>query len=168
MSVWLQLLNEIKRRPPEQLLTPTQRTARDQLLDLMRYPQWINLYGKSGTGKTLVAWAVARACGAAHLPLPSLLAECSSSDEALLIDNAPHEEADVRRLLSKAEMLRAVSVVLITCHPITMPMKRVELALPNPADLEVVYKSLGLLNYPCQRAALPSSPNLWDVLQACI
>lgn len=168
MSVWLQLLNEIKRRPPEQLLTPTQRIARDQLIDLMRYPQWINLCGKPGSGKTMVAWAVARACGAAHLALPTMLAERSPTDEALLIDNAPHEEVDVRRLLSKAEMLRAVSVVIITRHPITMPMKRVELSLPNEGDLEVVFKSLGLLNYPCKRAALPSSPNLWDVLQASI
>ena len=167
MSVWLHLLNEIKRRPLEQLLTPTQRSARDQILDSIRFPQWVNLYGKPGGGKTFIAWTIVKAIGAIYLPLPSLLKATSEVHEALLIDNASPEEVDVRRILSNAEMLGAASVIVITRYPVTMPMKRVELSLPNQSDLEVVFKSLGLLNYPCKTSALPLSPNLWNVLQAC-
>jgi len=168
MSVWLQLVNEIKRRSPDQLITPAQRIARDQVLNFMRFPQWINLYGKPGSGKTFIAWALARAGGAGYLSFPDQLKNITLTQEALLIDNAPHEEFDVRRILSSCDLLGASSVVLITRMPITMPMKRVEVPLPSSEDLALIFKSLGLLNYPCRQSTLPPSPNLWDVLQACV
>ena len=168
MSTWLHLLNEIKRRPPEHYLTVSQRAVRDQIADWLRYPQWVNLYGKPGAGKTFVAWSLVRAIGALHISLPSSLKGLVNPPDIVLIDNAPYSESDVRRIFSTCELLSIPSVVLLTRQPVRMPMKSVELPLPTPDDLVVVTRSLGLLNYPCKKSLLPGVPNFWDVLQACI
>lgn len=168
MSRWQSLVNELKRSAQEQNLTPTQRAVRDCILDWMRFPGWINLFGDTGSGKTFVAWSLARANGSTYLPLPALLKELREQGNTLLIDNAPHEEAQVRRLLAQCDMANAPSVVIVTHQAITMPMRRIGLSLPNANDLEVVFKTLALRNYPCDHSQLKSNPNLWNILQACI
>lgn len=167
MSEWLKLVNGIKRRPVETLLTPSQKTAYAAIIDLLRYPKWINLSGAAGSGKTLVAWSLARATGAIHVVSPSML-EDQHAQEGLLIDSAPNDEAGVRRILARCNLLGARSVVLITQQPIAMPMARVELSLPDEQDVRIVMKSFALLGYRCDQARLPASPNLWNILQASV
>jgi hypothetical protein len=167
MSEWLRLLNEMKRRSMEEYLTGTQRSARDQICDLLRFPNRINLYGKYGSGKTYVAWSVVRATGATHVTLPEKLKTLSPKHEILLIDNAPHHEAEIRRLMASANLLEAVSVVFITREAIGMPMSRVQLTLPAPDEISFIVASYARLGF-YQRHDLPATPNLWNIMHACV
>jgi hypothetical protein len=167
MSEWLRLTNEIKRSPVDSLLTPVQQAIRDQLVSLLRFPKWANLYGVTGSGKTLVAWALARATGAIYLPSPDVI-DGQDGRDGLIIDNAPLSENDVRRVFAHCNLISAYTVLLITKQPITMPMSRVELSLPNEADLAFMIRSLARLSYHCDTKRLPPQPNFWNILQACV
>lgn len=167
MSEWARLHNEMKRRPVEDYLTPSQREARDIICQTLRFPERVNLTGPYGSGKTYVAWAVVRATGALHVPLPEMLSELEPGHEILLIDNAPHVEPDIRRLLASANLLGASSVVLITRQPASMPMKRVQLALPSEEEVQGILETYARLGF-YQRRDLPERPTLWNILLSCV
>jgi hypothetical protein len=167
MSEWLRLLNEMKRRPMEEFLTPTQRLARDEICELLRFPNRVNLHGPYGTGKTYVAWAVVRATGATHVSLPENLQMLLPPHEILLIDNAPHHEPEVRSLMASANLLGAVSVVFITRDAVEMPMHRVCLPLPEPNEVETILVTYARLGF-YQQHDLPVQPNFWDIMRACV
>lgn len=167
MNHWLELLADLKRRNPHEYLTPTQRAVHDDLCNRLRFPQWINLYGGSGTGKTFVAWAVARAIGGQHVPTISALETVAPGNDILLVDNAPYRQSQVRQVLARCDLLEAKSVVLITHHPVDLPMQRVELSALTEDEIALVVHSIERLGYYRQNS-LPTHPNLWDILQACI
>ncbi len=167
MSRWMELLSEIKRRPVEEYLTPTQRLARDRICEILQHPNRVNLYGPHGGGKTYVAWSIVRAIGATHVPVPERLAQLSPGHECLIIDNVPHHETDVRRLLAISNLLNASSVVLITHLPVAMPLHRVELPLPTAEEVETVLKTYARFGYYRQHQ-LPDAPGFWDILLACV
>lgn len=167
MSEWMRLLSEMKRRPMDEYLTPTQRKARDQICELLRFPNRVNLHGPYGSGKTYIAWAIVRATGATHVPLPENLKHLEPRHDILLIDNAPRFETDVRRLLATANLLGASSVVLITRETIGMPMHRVALTTPDSIEVEAVLRTYGRLGF-YQQHTLPDNPNFWNIMQACV
>lgn len=167
MSEWLRLLNEMKRRPIEDYLTPTQRSARDKLCELLRFPQRINLWGSEGCGKTYVAWSVAQATGAWHVTLPEKLDELTPGHEILLLDNAPHQEPEIRRLMAKTNLLGATSIVFITRQAIGIPMHQIQLTLPDPTEVKQILASYARLGF-YQQHSLPAKPNLWQIMQACV
>jgi len=168
MSTWLRLVNDLKRRRPEEYLTETQRMTYQALYEMVRFPQWINLYGVHGTGKTFLAWAIARTTGAAYVSTSEQLTSLTLAQEILIVDNAPYVESDVRPVLASCGLLNANMVILVTDRPITMPIRRIELPLPTPNDISLIVRSLGRLGYPCEQTNLPASPHLWGLLQACI
>lgn len=168
MSDWLKLLAELKQRNPTEYLTPTQKVVHDKLCNSLNFPEWINLYGKHGVGKTFVAWSVARAIGGQHIPSPLSLENLKYGDNILLIDNAPYQESSVRKILAKCDLLGAKAIVFITRQPVSLPMKRVELYSPNQEDIEIVLRTFERLGYYRRQNNLSSHPTLWDVLQACV
>lgn len=167
MNHWLELLAELKRRNPHDYLTPTQRAVHNELCNRLKFPQWLNLYGVYGVGKTFVAWAVARATGGQHVPTVPALETMLPGSDILLVDNAPHRQSQVRQVLASCDLLEAKSVVLITRQSVTMPIQKIELPAPTEDEISLVLKSLGRLGY-YQQSSLPTYPNLWDVLQACV
>lgn len=167
MSQWTKLHSEMKRRPAEGFLTPAQVQAHDTICELLRFPTWINLYGPSGSGKTYVAWAIARATGAAHVPIPELLQELEPGHDILLVDNAPHYELEVRRVLASANLLGASSVVLVTRDPVGIPMHRIALPLPSDSEVEMTIRNYGRLGF-YQQGDLPSNPTFWNIMLACV
>lgn len=167
MSEWLRLLNEMKRRPMDEYLTPTQRAAREEICGLLHFPNRINLCGPYGSGKTYVAWSVMRATGATHVSVPEKLPRLEPPIEILLIDNAGHYESEVRRLMASANLLGAVSVVFITREPIGMPMRFVRLPLPEPSEVEMILTSYARFGF-YQQHELPEKPNLWNIMNACV
>lgn len=168
MSAWLKLLNDLKRRAPENLLTETQHATYQTLYEMARFPQWVNLYGAHGTGKTFIAWTLIRTTGSAYVSTSEQLKSLALDQEMLIVDNAPHIESDVRNVLASCDLINANTVILITRTPIIMPIRRVALSLPTTSEINTITRSLSRLGYLCEQSSLPASPNLWDVLQACI
>jgi hypothetical protein len=168
MSTWLELLNDIKRRCSAELLTPAQAAAHDHLCQIMSMPEWANLCGPHGSGKTFLAWTVARATGGVYVPVPAQLDELESNQRTLIVDNAPHRENDVRRLLSRCSLLDAKTVLLVTHSPALLPMLRVELPQPSPEDIDLVTRLIIRLGYFFEAERLPENPSFWDVLQASV
>lgn len=168
MSTWLELSNELKRHYHGGYLTATQQAAYASLLEQLRGPNWVNLYGRPGSGKTLLAWLTARATGLAYVARPSDLGHMPPAPDGLIIDNAPVSEADARAVLAECQLLNCLTVLLVTQRPIAMPMRRVELSAPTTDDIQTVAQTLARLGYPCNRASLPQQPSCWDVLAACI
>ena len=167
MSEWLRLVNDLKCRSPVDLFTDTQRRAWQALIDLLKFPQQVNLYGPIGSGKTFVAWGVAQSLDAIHLSVPKSLDDCRSVVEIVLVDNAPFYEYDARRLIARCNLIGARSAVLITCEPITMPMRRIELPLPTIEEVTYVARSLSRLGY-FQSSQPLQNPNFWDILQSFV
>jgi hypothetical protein len=167
MSEWMRLLSEMKRRPMEDYLTPRQRDVRNTICTLLEFPNRINLFGPYGSGKTYVAWSLVRATGATHVPVPERLHQLQPVHEILVIDNVSHYEDEIRRLLATSNLLGAQSVIFITHEPTTLPMHRIELPLPNKAEIEIVLQSYRRLGY-YQQHDLPPKPNFWNVLSACV
>jgi tRNA A37 threonylcarbamoyladenosine biosynthesis protein TsaE len=169
MSDWLRLVNEMKRRAPQEYFTPTQRSVYDALVERLQFPnQRINLYGAPGTGKTYLAWGLARALEAVHVPVASRLREFDGRQMPILIlDNAPTYEDEERSLLADAALMDAGSVVFITQKPTALKMRRIQLDLPNSDDLRQIARTLGRLGF-YEVTALPPSPNLWQLLQCYV
>lgn len=162
MTSWYQLHNDIKKRPPERYLTVTQRKVLEVICDWLKYPGIFNLYGPVGSGKTYLAWALTRVIGAIHIQIPSQLDQLESSNNILVIDNMPHTEVSVRRVLAKCNLHNAHSVILMTRTPITLRMQRIELPLPTQQDIEQVQADISYLAF--QQMPLDKGLNFWQLL----
>lgn len=168
MSTWLELSNEIKRRHSTAYLTDPQRLAHEALLQHLRGPNWVNLCGPPGSGKTLLAWLITRATGLTYVAHPARLRHLPPAPIGLIIDNAPVSEADARTILAECGLLNCLTVLLVTQRQIELQMRRVVLPLPTSDDIQVAARTLARLGYACNRASLPPQPSYWDVLAACI
>jgi hypothetical protein len=169
MSEWLRLVNEMKRRLPQEYFTPTQRAAYNELVERLQFPcQRLNLYGVPGVGKTYVAWGLVRALDAVHVPVASRLRQFDGRPLPILIlDNAPTYEDEVRGLLADAALIGADSTLFITHKPTALPMWKIQLELPTPDDLRQIARTLGRLGF-YEVSAPPPSPNLWQLLQCYV
>lgn len=169
MSEWLRLVNEMKRRAPQEFFTPTQRAVYDALIECLQFPnQRINLYGAPGTGKTYIAWGLVRALEAVHVPISDRLREFDGQPMPILIlDNAPTYEDEVRSLLADAALMDAGSVVFITHKPSALRMRQIHLGLPTPDDLRQIARTFGRLGF-YEVSLPPPSPNLWQLLQCYV
>jgi len=169
MSEWLRLVNEMKRRTPQEYFTPTQRAVYEALVDRLQFPnQRLNLYGAPGTGKTYVAWGLVHAFDAVHVPIASRLRQFDGRPLPILIlDNAPTYEDEVRGLLADAALIGAESLLFITHKPTALRMWRIQLDLPTPDDIRQIARTLGRLGF-YEVSAPPPSPNLWQLLQCYV
>jgi len=167
MSTWFELLNQLKRRCSAEMLTPAQATAFNELCRLMLMPEWLNLSGPHGSGKTFLAWALSRATGGLYVPMPEDLDELPPQ-HTLIVDNAPYSEAEVRRLLSRCELLGAKTVLLVTCEPVQLPMPTVSLPAPSSEELERIGQVFTRLGFPVKSESIPEAPTLWDLMLAAV
>lgn len=168
MSTWLELHNQFKRRCSAEMLTPAQAVAYERLCQMMSMPEWVNLYGPHGSGKTFLSWVVARATGAAYVPDPLQIEQLEPGQQVLVVDNAPFREDDVRRLLSRCSLLGAQTVLLTTRAAVLLPMPRVELPFPSAGDIDQLSRLISRLGYFFEAERLPEEPNFWDVMLASI
>ena len=164
MSTWLDLVNELKRRNVDELLTPTQREISDRICSLLDFPQRLNLWGPTGCGKTFVAWAIARNTGAMYVPSPERLSDKTAFAEIIIVDNAPTSEGAVRTILATCNLLEARSVILVTKWPIDMPMRRMQMGLPSEDELAIASKNISRLGFYPQPGA-QSASDFWTLLR---
>ena len=168
MSTWFELLNQLKRRCSVEMLTPAQTAAFNELRRLMLMPDWLNLHGPHGSGKTFLAWALSRAMGVLYIPMPEDLDELPRGQHTVIVDNAPYSEAEVRRILSRCELIGAKTVLLVSCDPVQLPMLAVTLPAPSPEDIERIGQVFTRLSFPVKNESLPEAPTLWDLMLAAV
>jgi len=169
MSEWLRLVNEMKKRSPQDFFTPTQQVAYTTIVERLHFPkQHLNLWGLPGVGKTYIAWGLARTLDAVHVSSPEKLREYDGKDMSLLIiDNAPYYEDELRALLAEADLMSAGSIVFITHKPTLLRMRQVHLELPSADDLRHIARTFSRLGF-YEQSAPPPATNLWQLLQCYV
>ncbi len=167
VSRLLELINSIKGQANERMLTSSQRTAFADLINSWRYPGTLNLTGPTGCGKTFLGWIVARHFQASFYAVPGLLRQdLPLYSPAVIIDNSPTEEKEVRRILSEIQLRQIKKTVLITSKPIRLGFPIIELGNPTTEDIQQFYNNLRILqHFPTQPI---STGNLWQVIYSVI
>jgi len=167
MSKMLALLNKLKTQAAPDLLTDSQRVAFDAIRDVLRFPETVNLYGPTGSGKTFLAWALSRALAMPYFPSPDAFDERSEHPTPhAIVDNAAASERAVRDLLAVAQRKGTHTLLFITHRPNEIGFRTIALPAPVPADFDVVYHNLSLLEY----YALPPvrEGGLWNAIRAVL
>lgn len=169
MSQWLKMVSDLKRRSPKSsYFTENQRTVFEQICDWLSIPERVNLYGDFGTGKTFVAWGLAEELDyVEHLSNASEFDTFDNSPTAILIDNAPHSEYRVRKIMARSNLLTIESIVFITRRPVAMQMRKIELPLPSEKEIREIENTLARLGFSATKYN-PEKVNLWNVLSAHI
>jgi len=167
MSRLLKLLNNLKTQANVAWLTDAQRDAFASLEQELRFPEKINLYGPGGCGKTFLAWAVSRALSIPYYPSPQAFeARSQRPQPQAIVDNVSVGERAARQLLAISQSKGTHTLVFITHQPNSLRMYAIGLPPPSPADFDVVYRNLSLLEY----YALPPvrHGDLWQAVHAVL
>ncbi|MBE2199246.1 MAG: hypothetical protein IAE79_11600 [Anaerolinea sp.] len=169
MSQLLTLLNRLKVEARAEWLTDNQQVAWHHIRQQVRFPERINLYGVSGSGKTFLAWALANEQNAAFFASPNALFQSDFVNEPprlMIVDNGVSETGELRRLLAELQMRNGRSALLITRQPNQLGLPLIHLPLPTSQDIIVTYHNLSLLEH---YALTPlAEGNLWQVIHSTL
>ncbi len=138
-TILLQLLNQLKQQAHPDLLTQTQQSAFQQLTYAWRFPERLNLYGVSGSGKTFLGWVIARHSQAQFYPSPRRFLEQPSSSEKVIIDNAPSDERQLRQLLATLQSRQIKHSLVITAEKNRTNWPAIQLPSPTSTDIQKIY-----------------------------
>lgn len=148
MSRLLQLINRLKAEAAETMLTPSQRLVLTELEKRWQFPDRLNLCGPPGSGKTFLGWVMARQSQASFYASPRAFEQAQPPYPAgIIIDNAPSEEKEVRRLLSKLQLHQVRRTLFITSSPIRLGWPIMELPLPTAEDIAVICENCSRLQF---------------------
>ncbi len=164
MSRLLVLLNRLKAEARRDWLTDNQLIASAEIEKHWRFPERVNLYGPPGSGKTFLAWSLARASNAVFYPSPRLYHTATTRDVTpVVIDNAPDDAVAFRRLIGELQLNNTRTALIITKLPNRLGLPTIFLPPPNTQDVDVVYRNLSLLDY---YSFTPNyAENLWVVIE---
>ncbi len=104
MSRLLSLLNRLKAEARYELLTGSQLAALHDLEKAWMFPERVNLWGSSGTGKTFLGWVmVTRTSPSIHHVSPDAFIQSDwvDNDALHVIDNASSDPNALRPFFAK-------------------------------------------------------------------
>lgn len=169
MSQLLSLLNRLKAEARQELLTGSQLAALHDLEERWMFPERINLWGTSGSGKTFLGWVVVtRTSPSVHHASPDAFIQSDwVGNEALhVIDNAPSDPNSLRRLIAEMQLrnIRTSLIISSTANAIGLPS--IHLPVPTLRDITAVYNTLNKLE---QYALAPRQEgNLWQIIHSVL
>ncbi len=167
MSKLLQLLNRLKAQVNEDMLTNSQQSTFADVIERWRFPDRINLCGPQGSGKTFLGWIIARRYQAGFYATPQIFKyDLPLYTPALIIDNAPTEEKELRRLLSEIQLRQIHKILLITQKSIRLGFPIISLSTPTEADISKIYKNLGNLQFYSSHSL--NKGNFWNVIHSVL
>ena len=169
MSQLLALLNRLKAEARLERLTDSQLVTWQLVQQQLLFPERINLYGDSGSGKTFLAWALTNGQDAALFASPEALFQSVFANEPcrlVIVDNCVSDATELRHLLAELQMRNSRSALLITRQPNQLGLPLIHLPLPTPQDITITYHNLSLLE---QYTHSPrTSGNLWQVIHSTL
>lgn len=169
MSRYIKILNTLKQEITCNLLTPSQMACRSIILERLKYPGLVNIYGNHGTGKTVVGWCLHNEGKAVYIPEPKRIHGINTIDNLLFIDNADHHRSEFRRLLDDLEKVPSRRVVIVSHDRIEDYIMGVHLSC-NQDDLVTAMTNLRHLDFLATPQMEPDEnlfKDLWEVLQSC-
>jgi hypothetical protein len=167
MSKLLHLINRLKAQANPDMLTASQYQAFIQLNKQWHFPDKINLCGPQGSGKTFLGWVIARYYSANFYASPQTFEQdLPLYTPDIIIDNAPTEEKQTRRMLSEMQLRQVRRALLITNRPITLGFQVISLSLPTEADIVKVYANLNLLQF--QTLQPVNDNNFWNIIYSAL
>lgn len=169
MSQLLTLLNRLKAEARLDRLTDSQQAAWRFAQQKLRFPERVNLYGASGTGKTFLAWVLANEQGAALFASPAALFQSDFVNESprlVVVDNCVIDTAELRRLLAELQMRNGRTALLITRQPNQLGLPLIHLPLPTSPDITVAYHNLSLLEHYALTPLVEG--NLWQIVHSTL
>ncbi len=171
MSRLLDLINRLKAQASWTMLTASQQITFAELEKRWQFPDRLNLCGPQGSGKTFVGWAMARQHQVHFYASPRLLEHDQPPYPTdIIIDNAPSEEKNLRRLLAELQLRQVHKVLFITSNPIHLGLPVSTLALPTKTDIATVYENCSRLQfYPSSLSKGDEEKiNFWDVIYSVL
>lgn len=167
MSRLLHLINRLKAQASWTMLTPSQRLTFAELEKRWRFPDRLNLCGSQGSGKTFLGWVMARQHQAHFYASPRGLERNQPPYPTdIIIDNAPTEEKNLRRLLSELQLRHVRRVLLITPSPIHLGLPVITLCAPTQVDIATVYENCSQVQFHCPHPL--NEGNFWNVIQSVL
>lgn len=169
MSQLLILLNRLKVEARLEWLTDSQQTVWNCIQRQLRFPERLNLYGDTGSGKTFLAWASAQELNAVFFASPDALFQSDFFNEQsrlTIVDNAVSETSELRRLLAELQMRNGRSALIITRQPNQIGLPVIHLPPLASPDITIAYHNLSLLEH----YALPpcTEGNLWQIIHSTL
>lgn len=161
MSRYIRLLNSIKTNIAVLSLTPSQLACRVRIEDRLAYPGIVNLYGQSGTGKTVLGWALSANGYGIFLGYPPLqVSDDLKRSNFVIVDNAEADHRAFRRLLGKLETAGVQRAIITTRQPVDDYVFRVELNLTDE-DIATVLQNIRDLGFQFDQT---EAPTLWQLV----
>lgn len=124
---YLDLTNQIKTKFSAEWLTPSQKDVLDTLTKKFTAHKTINIYGRPGTGKTFLAWNLAKVMGATY----ALDIEAPGLGARVILDNCKHAKHQYRTMLLTMHLKGVTKLVLITDKKIPDDITSLELSLTD-------------------------------------
>lgn len=167
MSRMLVLLNLLKSQANQGLLTNSQLATSQNVLQLLRFPGTLNLYGPAGSGKTFLAWVLSRSTTIGYYPSPAAFDDRAVRPvDSAIVDNAGATARHVRDLLAISQRKGTHTLLFITHQPNEFNLPKAMLGPPTPDDFDVIYRNLSLLEHYAVGPVRQGS--LWDAVRSVI
>jgi hypothetical protein len=115
VSKLVEISNAVYDRCDVNWLTPSQKRVYDLLAQGFTAQPLINVYGRHGVGKTVLAWVLARDGFGTYCPTPSDLPAHTSR---ALVDGFTGGRREARRLIDQMRQSEVHQAVLFTTSPI--------------------------------------------------
>lgn len=166
MNRYLEVVNKIKQKVSVNWLMPSQRKIFDIISNQYMSQKMINVFGRVGSGKTLLGWVLNLEEVASYLTEPDAPPSGKYKD-SLVIDNVPSDKFIARSLRLLLFDLPEVSrVIILTEKPVEDSMPKIELRL-NEEDLSK-FKQNMFLNCGLQITSSDDSYNLSKLIISSI
>jgi hypothetical protein len=166
MSRYIKAVNAIKQNITRISLTSGQAFCRIHILERIEYPGVINLYGGSGSGKTVLGWCLESEGHFTYIVEPALLHNFKGIDKVVFIDNGSHHREDYRHILDDLARERINQAIVVTRDRIDDYVQSVLLSCTE-SDIKIALNNLLLLGFkPPSKSETSLFRDLWDVLHA--